>query len=68
MISKINEYPNDVSYMRKFINMGHQETSGCAITGGFVYRGVKHHSLQGAYIFGDYCTGRIWAFKKFKNN
>ncbi len=63
----IYEYPNNVSYMRKFINMGDQETSGCAITGGYVYRGKKHDSLYGAYIFGDYCTGRIWAFKKFKN-
>ena len=63
----IYEYPNNVSYMRKFINMGHQETSGCAITGGYVYRGVKHLSLQGAYIFGDYCNGRIWAFKKHNN-
>ena len=63
----IYEYPNNVSYMRKFINMGHQETSGCAITGGYVYRGVKHLSLQGAYIFGDYCNGRIWAFKKNNN-
>jgi len=63
----IYEYPNNVSYMRKFINMGPQETSGCAITGGYVYRGVKHLSLQGAYIFGDYCNGRIWAFKKNNN-
>ena len=63
----IYEYPNNASYMRKFINMGHQETSGCAITGGYVYRGVKHHSLQGVYIFGDYCNGRIWAFKKNNN-
>ncbi len=31
----------------------------CAITGGYRYRGPIA-SLQGAYVFGDYCSGRIW--------
>jgi glucose/arabinose dehydrogenase len=31
----------------------------CALTGGYVYRGpdVK---LAGGYLYGDFCTGRIW--------
>jgi glucose/arabinose dehydrogenase len=33
---------------------------GCAITGGYVYRGDALPELQGVYFFGDYCTGRIW--------
>jgi glucose/arabinose dehydrogenase len=33
---------------------------GCSVTGGYVYRGASYPALQGAYIFGDYCTGRIW--------
>lgn len=33
----------------------------CAITGGYVYRGTSIPSLQGWYVFGDYCSGRIWA-------
>jgi glucose/arabinose dehydrogenase len=33
---------------------------GCAITGGYVYRGVTQHDLQGLYVFGDFCSGRIW--------
>jgi hypothetical protein len=32
---------------------------GCSITGGFVYRG-KIAGLHGEYVFGDYCSGRIW--------
>jgi glucose/arabinose dehydrogenase/mono/diheme cytochrome c family protein len=32
-----------------------------SLTGGFVYRGEKFPSLVGAYIYGDYGTGRIWA-------
>jgi hypothetical protein len=36
-------------------------TSGnCAIIGGEVYRGSGIPLLDGAYIFGDYCSGRIW--------
>ena len=34
---------------------------GCAIIGGFVYRGDQITSLVGAYIYGDFCSGRIWA-------
>jgi hypothetical protein len=31
----------------------------CSITGGYRYRGPIE-SLEGAYIYGDYCSGRIW--------
>jgi glucose/arabinose dehydrogenase len=33
---------------------------GCSITGGFVYRGEDVPALQGRYVYGDYCSGRIW--------
>jgi glucose/arabinose dehydrogenase len=36
--------------------------SNCAITGGFVYRGNSMPSLFGKYVYGDYCSGDIWAF------
>ena len=32
---------------------------GCSITGGYVYRG-SHRDLQGLYVYGDFCSGRIW--------
>jgi glucose/arabinose dehydrogenase len=32
-----------------------------SLTGGFVYRGQKFPNLSGAYLYGDYGTGRIWA-------
>ena len=33
----------------------------CSITGGFVYRGNITSSLIGKYIYGDWCTGDMWA-------
>ena len=33
----------------------------CSITGGYVYRGSELYSLIGKYIYGDWCTGDIWA-------
>lgn len=31
----------------------------CAVTGGFVYRGDDLPDLQGRYVMGDYCSGRL---------
>ncbi len=36
---------------------------GCAITGGYVYRGQQFPALQGQYFFADYCTGYIWSLQ-----
>jgi glucose/arabinose dehydrogenase len=35
-------------------------TNGCAVAGGYVYRGSRYPVLAGKYVFGDYCSGRIW--------
>jgi glucose/arabinose dehydrogenase len=37
--------------------------NACSVTGGPVYRGTRIPALQGAYIFGDFCTGRIQSLR-----
>ena len=34
--------------------------SNCSVTGGYVYRGMAIPNMQGHYLFGDFCSGRIW--------
>ena len=34
---------------------------GCAVTGGVVYRGTEIPSLDGRFIYGDLCSGKVWA-------
>jgi glucose/arabinose dehydrogenase len=33
---------------------------GCSITGGYVYRGQQFPALSGIYLYGDYCSGKLW--------
>jgi len=33
----------------------------CSVTGGSVARGANAGDLTGWYVFGDYCSGQIWA-------
>jgi len=63
LIMPVHEYPNNAAYMKILIGMDDKEATGCSVTGGYVYRGKNIQHLLGTYIFGDYCTGRIWSFK-----
>jgi hypothetical protein len=38
----------------------HPHSEFRSLTGGVVYRGKKYPALAGAYIYGDFSTGRIW--------
>jgi glucose/arabinose dehydrogenase len=37
---------------------------GQCVTGGYVYRGKAIPALSGAYIFGDYASGKVWALRR----
>jgi glucose/arabinose dehydrogenase len=44
---------------------GHDQ--GCTVIGGVVYRGTAQPLLGGAYLFADYCSGRVWAIDASQN-
>jgi len=35
----------------------------CAVTGGEVYRGRKMATMQGRFLFADWCSGEIWSMR-----
>ncbi len=37
---------------------------GCSVSGGYVYRGEALPELDGIYLYGDYCNGRMWALTR----
>src|SRR3990170_1289424 len=39
----------------------YSHSEGCSVTGGYVYRGPSMPELDGWYVYGDFCSGNIWA-------
>ena len=37
---------------------------GCSVTGGAVYRGKLSPGLRGIFLYGDFCSGRIWGVER----
>ena len=69
LIKPIIEYPNDANHpafafrIIEELSFSETDVEGCSVTGGYVYRGQKIKSMQGQYIFGDYCSGNIWTLR-----
>jgi glucose/arabinose dehydrogenase len=50
--------PTNGIFIMPVIEYSHE--FGCAVTGGYIYRGSALPDLQGVYFYGDYCTGYVW--------
>jgi uncharacterized repeat protein (TIGR03806 family) len=53
---------SDIQSQAPLIEYPHDDTGGFAVTGGYVYRGDRLPELYGAYIYGDFAVGKIWAY------
>jgi glucose/arabinose dehydrogenase len=38
------------------------DAGDCSVSGGVVYRGEAIADLQGWFVYGDFCSGRIWGY------
>lgn len=47
--------------------VAYPHSEGCSITGGYVYRGSAIADLQGIYLYGDWCSGKIWGVSSSGN-
>lgn len=64
-----NAYEARSLYKRQPIDQGrlvwpvtfYSHALGCSISGGYVYRGSAVPALHGRYVYGDFCSGRIWS-------
>ncbi len=56
-----NRKPGPTPFVKPTIEHPHSEFR--SLTGGIVYYGTKFPELAGAYIYGDYSTGQIWAMR-----
>ena len=41
---------------------GHDVNNRCSITGGYVYRGTRGVLPSGNYVYGDFCSGEVFAW------
>jgi glucose/arabinose dehydrogenase len=50
--------PAGLKFVDPVVEYGHDQ--GCAIIGGYVYRGKDLPEWQGVYFYGDDCSGNVW--------
>jgi glucose/arabinose dehydrogenase len=50
--------PQGIELIEPVAEYSHDQ--GCSVTGGVVYRGAELRDWQGVYLYGDYCSGKVW--------
>lgn len=63
------------NFTEPVIDLPQSSNNGCSVMGGYVYRGSAIPSIQGLYIFSDYCGGEInfanpntnWSFEQLED-
>ncbi len=58
---RIDRKPGPTPILPSIVEHPHSEFR--SLTGGYIYHGKRLPSLQGAYVYGDYDTGRVWMFR-----
>lgn len=56
----------DVTLVTPVVEYDHSD-GACSVTGGYVYRGTRYPRLNGVYVYGDFCNGRIWGATRDAN-
>jgi hypothetical protein len=54
--------PDNLGTVLPVAEYDHQQ--GCSVTGGYVYRGARFPTLTGVYLYGDFCSGKIWGLRR----
>jgi glucose/arabinose dehydrogenase len=57
----LNRKPGPTPFVKPTIEHPHSEFR--SLTGGIVYYGTKMPELRGAYLYGDYSTGKVWGMR-----
>jgi glucose/arabinose dehydrogenase len=53
---------NPDDYVLPVLEYPHGE-DGVSVTGGFVYRGTQLPELEGAYLYADFASGKVWTLR-----
>ena len=46
------------------VHVYNHDNGRCAVIGGFAYYGPKRPFAHGLYLYGDYCSGEVWALEQ----